>query len=160
MSLERYLKTEDGYRKYVELLESTPSAKRKTLLDSAKTENLLFAETAEKYILTVDRITHLPEMELTEVLGASSLTPAAVGVVLCSVEDTALREKLVAGLPRALSAKVILGMKENPTPEPSEVGSARLKFIKAARELEKQGKLDSVQIPRFTPGFFTSPKAA
>ncbi len=155
MSLERYLKSDEGFRKYVELLESMPATKRKALLDSAKSENPLFVETAEKYILTIERITRLPELELTEVLGAPGLKPEIVSIVICSVTDPAVKENLIHNVPRNLIFKVIQGMKDNPAPEPYDIGSARLQLITAARALEKRGKLESVQIPRFERGFFT-----
>ena len=75
MGLERYVGTDEGFRKYVELMESTPTKKRQQFLDLAKLENPVFAEAVVKYILTFDRITKLQEGELAEVLGAEGLKP-------------------------------------------------------------------------------------
>ena len=135
MSLERYLKDDQGFRKYVELLESTPPKKRQTLADLARKENALFVETAEKYLLTFDRITKLPEMELTEVLGAEGLKTEILAVAISTAEHPELKERLLQNLPRNLTAPVQLALKELPVPKPADIGAARLQLILKALEL-------------------------
>lgn len=159
MALDRYLKDEGGFRKYVELMEGMSSAKRKALMDAAKAENRVFVETAEQFIITFDRITKLPDMELTEVLGAAELKPEVIAVAIASVMDAGVREKLLKFIPRKLMPAITQELKENPEPKPYDIGASRLKLICAARELEKKGMLKSVLIPRFEKGFFEA-KAA
>jgi flagellar motor switch protein FliG len=156
MSLERYLKDDDGFRKYVELMESTPTAKRQSLMEAARKENAAFVDAAEKCLLTFDRITRLPEMELAEVLGANDLKPEIVAVAILSVPDLGLREQLTKSIPRASANNILLELKDRGEPKPAEVGGARLQLIKKARELEKAGKLASVQMPRFRSGHFAA----
>jgi flagellar motor switch protein FliG len=154
MSLERYLKDENGLRKYVQLMETTPPTKRKTLMDAGRAENSLFVETAEQYIITFEKITRLPEMELTEVLGDTGLKIDAVAAALLSIADTALREKLVALIPKKTMPFVVKQMQERPDPKLNEIGQARLAFIQKARELESEGKLKSLQLPLFPRDHF------
>lgn len=154
MGIDRYTKDDEGFRKYLELIESTPSAKRKAFLDSAKVENPKFAEAAEKYLLTFERILALPDLELTEVFGSRELKAAELAVGIASVEDVGIQEKIVKMVPRELSAAVLRLLKEDPNPKPYAVGIARLKIIQASRSLEKRGKLKSVQVPRFGAGYF------
>jgi len=154
MSLDRYLKDEEGFRKYVELMESMPTAKRQALMQAASRENAFFVETASKYILTFERITRLPELELTEVLGASDLKPQTIAVAINSVTDASTREKLIKHIPRNQMPAILQEISETQDPKPFDIGSARLQMIKKTRELEKEGKLESVQIPRFARGHF------
>ncbi len=159
MSLDRYLKDEMGFRKYIELMEGMATNKRQTMMETAKAENKLFVETAEKYLLTFDRITKLPTLELAEVLGAKGLKVEMLAVAILSVEDLGVREKLLGHVPRPLLPLLSQEMKDRPAPKPYDIGAARLQLIRTARELEKQGKLESMQIPRFDRHHFTA-KAA
>ncbi len=152
MALDRYIRDDDGFRKYLELLEGTPTQKRQALLENARAENPVFAAEAEKYLITFEKICRLPELELTEVLG--SLKPEHLAVGIASAEDAGLKEKLVTMVPRDLAPAVGRLLKENPTPKPYDVGGARLKWILAARGLEKSGKLKSIHVPQFGFGFF------
>ncbi len=154
MGVDRYIRDDEGFRKYIELIESTPTAKRQAFIDSAKAENPKFAEAAEKYMLTFERIINLPELELTEVFAAPELKPIEIAVAICSVEDMGIKEKITRFVPRAIAPKVHSEMKENPKPKTYDIGGARLKIILAARELEKRGKLKSVQVPKFGAGYF------
>jgi flagellar motor switch protein FliG len=154
MGVDRYSRDDEGFRKYVELIESTPTAKRQTFIDSAKAENPQFAEAAEKYMLTFERIVNLPEMEITEVFAAPELKADMIAVAICSVEDAGVKEKLTKHIPRTIAPRVHIEMKENPKPKAYDIGGARLKIIMAARDLEKRGKLKSMQIPKFGAGYF------
>lgn len=159
MSLERYLRDDKGFRKYVVLMETTAPAKRKTLMDAGRAENALFVETAEKYIITFEKITKLPDMELTELLGAPGLSVEAISTALMSVADLGHRERLVGLVPRKILPAVANDMKINTEPKPQAIGNARFQFIQKARELEEAGLLKSFQIPKFERDFFTK-KAA
>jgi flagellar motor switch protein FliG len=154
MSLDRYVRDDEGFRKYVELMEEMPTAKRGSMMEAAKKENPFFVETAAKYILTFERITNLPDLELTEVLGAPGLKPEVIAVGIVSVTDAEVRTKLLKHIPRNLASPVAQEMKDKPEPKAYDIGAARLQIIKKARELEKKGKLDSVQIPRFGHNYF------
>lgn len=156
MSLDRYLKDEAGFRRYVELMESTPTGKRQQIMATAKQENPLFVETAEKHILTFERILQLPALELTEVLGEKTLKAEALAVAILSITDPSQRQRVVDGIPRNISAAILLEMKDRPPPQAPEIGSARLQLIKKARELESRGKLKSVQLPKFAVGHFAN----
>ena len=95
-------------------------------------------------------------MELAEVLGANDLKPEIVAVAILSVPDLGLREQLTKSIPRASANNILLELKDRGEPKPAEVGGARLQLIKKARELEKAGKLASVQMPRFRSGHFAA----
>jgi flagellar motor switch protein FliG len=160
MSLERYLRDEGGFRKYVELMEEMPTAKRKTFMDAARTENALFVTEAEKYILTFDRITKLPEGELCEVFGGPGVTNSLLATAIASVPDAGVREHLLKHVPRRAVALVSQELKEFPEPKPFDVAASRLQLIKLTRELEKAGKLESIAIPRFRKEHFAGVKKA
>ena len=154
MAIERYVNNDEGFRKYVELMETTPPKKRQEFLTAAKAENPLFAENVEKYLITFEKITKLPEMELAEVFGAEGLKAEVIANAILSVQDPGLKESLLRFVPKKLAASVSLTMKDFPEPKPPEVGAARLTMIQAARELEKAGKLKTLLIPRFGEGYF------
>jgi len=155
MSLDRYLRDDNGFRKYVELMETTPTAKRRTLMDAARKENAVFVEAAEKFILTFERITQLPEMELAEVLGSAGLKPEVVAIAILSVSDTGARERMTNCIPRNMATPILLELKGRGEPKPTEIGSARLQLIQRARELERSGKLKSIQLPHFSLDYFS-----
>lgn len=154
MGIERYSGTDAGFRQYVELLETTPPKKRQEFLDAAKKENAAFAENIEKFIITFEKITKLPEMELAEVFGATGLKAEFMANAILSVQDSSVKDLLVKFVPRKMAAEVMLLMKDFPSPKPPEVGAARLAMIQTARKLEKEGKLKTLLIPRFGDGFF------
>lgn len=154
MSLDRYLKDEHGFRHYVELMENMPTAKRVAMMDAAKKENAAFVEAAEKYLLTFDRVCHLPELELPEVLGVPGLKSELIAIAIVSIEDASLRERVLKLVPRNRLPAVAQDMKDNPEPKPFDVSAARLQLIRTARECEKQGKLESMLIPHFEPAHF------
>ena len=154
MALDRYLKDEHGFRKYVELMESMPTSKREAMMSAAKAEHPLFVETAEKYVISFDRICRLPGMELTELLASPALKPEVIATAILSLEDTGLREKLLAQIPRNRQLLVNNELKDAPPPKPYDVGAARLTMIQATRALEKAGKLESLQIPHFSRDHF------
>jgi hypothetical protein len=156
MAIDRYLANDKGFRKYVELLETTPSRKRQQFLDAALKENRQFAEAAQACIITFERITKLPEMEIAEVMGAPGLKPEVMAAAILSVEDLGVQANLVKAIPRKIVGLVQAAMKDFPFPQPNEVGAARLAFIEAARALERQGLLVSFLIPRFGDGYFRS----
>ncbi len=154
MSIDRYVKDEHGFRKYVELMETMPTAKRQSMMSAAKAENPLFVETAEKYVITFDRICRLPDMELTELLSSTELKPEEIATAVLSLEDEGLKANILKQLPRNRSLLVNNELKDAPPPKPFDIGAARLKFIQQTRELEKAGKLESLQIPRFNRDHF------
>jgi len=154
MSLDRYLRDDEGFRKYVELIECMPLGKRQKFLEAAKPENPMFVAEAQKYIFTFERITRLPSLELTEVLGAIGLKPETIATAVASIEDESIKEMMLKHIPRNLLASVVQQLKEYPVPQPYDVGSARLQLIKKARELEKIGRLESMQIPHFSRDHF------
>lgn len=154
MGLERYVATDEGFRKYVELMETTPTGKRQKFLELAKAENPLFTETAVKYLLTFERITKLQEGELAEVLGAEGLKPEVIANAIGSVDDPQVKENMIRVVPRKIMAAVQLQLRDFPVPKPNDAGAARLQLIQTARALERDGKLKSVAIPRFGDGHF------
>jgi len=159
MAIDRYLANDEGFRKYVELLETTPPRKRQEFIDAAKLENPRFAEAVQSCIITFERITKLPEMEVAEVLSAPGLKPEMIATAIISVEDQALRASLVKAIPRKQAGLVQASMKDFPDPKPNEIGAARLAFIQAARALERKGVLASFLMPRFGDGHFRTKSA-
>lgn len=160
MSIERYLKDDLSFRKYVELMETTPTAKRQKFIEAAKQENAAFAGAVEKYLITFTALLSLPEMEQAEVFGSEELKPEVIANAISSVTDSAIKEKLSKMIPKKFALQIQMQMKDNPSPKPDQIGAARLQVIQQARKLEKEGKLKSLQIPQFGNGYFTKPSKA
>ena len=154
MGVDRYTKDDEGFRKYLELIESTPTQKRNNFLENARSENPIFGAAAEKYIITFEKILALSELELTEVFGAKELKPTELATGIASIDDVGIKEKVTKMIPREMQPAVIQLLKENPNPKAYDIGGARLKIIQAARSLEKRGKLKSIQVPQFGAGYF------
>lgn len=151
MSILRYLKDKDGLRAYVIFLEEMTPTKRNRFASTAKDENPRFVEKALSCVLTFERFTQLPDMELTEVL--AGVAPKMIAYAIKSLDDKA-RERVQKLIPT--SKRIEVKSYEADNPSVAEQNTARFSCIKHARELEKKGLLKSIQIPNIQIGEFTS----
>ena len=64
----RYKRDPDGFRKLVELLETTPKERRERMIEVGKKEDYDYTEKALSYLMTFKDILEMKDEELAEVL--------------------------------------------------------------------------------------------
>jgi len=130
----RFKRSPDGFRKLVELLETTPMSRRQKMIDIGMAEDPEYTRRALEMVMTFKDVIGLPEMELAEVCAKAPPRLLAYALNLAD-EDTKTRF-LRCSKPRvAAEVKDYLDVKVGPT----EVGGAQLKVVETARELERRG---------------------
>ncbi|MCM0605583.1 MAG: hypothetical protein KA715_05785 [Xanthomonadaceae bacterium] len=139
----RYKRDQDGFRKLVELLESTPMSKRERMIDVGMEEDPEFTQKALGYCIAFEDIIALPDMELAEITSACPprMTGLAIAELGADVKARFLKNtmpKFVQEIKDAMEEKVHM----------REVGGAKLKLITTARDLERKGHIKLKQIPR------------
>ncbi len=138
----RYKQNPDGFRKLVELLETTPPSRRQRMIDAGLAEDSRYTNQALQYVMEFRDIIGLPDSELAEVLARS---PARiVAYAICGLEE-AQRSRFLKCVPVKLMGEVkdFLDVKALPT----DVSGARIKLISIARELERIGLVKTKAIP-------------
>jgi flagellar motor switch protein FliG len=138
----RFKRTSDGFRKLVELLETTPAVRRKKMIDVGMAEDPDYTERALALVLNFEDILNLPEMELAELCGATQPRTLAIAI---SQQPAETKDRFVkcCKLPVAVELRDYLGMEV----KLREVGAAQLKVIEVARSLERKGFLKTKRIP-------------
>jgi flagellar motor switch protein FliG len=139
----RFKKNPDGLRQLVELLESTPAARRQKMIEVGMEEDPEYTKKALGYMFTFEDILKLPDEELAEVLGQTPgrITAIAIYSAAQEVKDRFLAKappKVATEIKEHLSATGIL---------PAHIGGGQMKLIEAARKLEKRGFVKTKRIP-------------
>lgn len=130
----RFKRSPDGFRKLVELLETTPASRRQKMIDVGMAEDPEYTRRALEMVMTFKDITELPDMELAEVCAKASPRMLAYALNLAN-EETKTRF-LKCSKPRvAAEVRDLLGSKIGV----AEVGGAQLKIVETARDLERRG---------------------
>lgn len=138
----RYKRSPEGFRQLVELLESTPAARRQKLIDAGMAEDGEFTEKALRYIYSFQDIIDLPEPELAEVL--TKANPRMIGLsVSQSAED--IQAKFLRCAPRKQQIEIRDYMEHKVSLR--EVGGAQMNLIATTRELERMGRVLTKKIP-------------
>ena len=68
----RFKRSPEGFRKLVELLESTPPSRRQKMIDVGMEEDAEYTNRALQYVMNFDDIIKLPDTELAEVCAKGS----------------------------------------------------------------------------------------
>lgn len=139
----RYKREPDGFRKLVELLESTPLSKRERMIDVGMEEDPEYTQKALSYCISFEDILTISDMELAEITSACPprMTGLAIAGLSQEIKDRFLKNtmpKFVQDIRDAMEEKAPL----------REVGGAKLKLITTARSLEHKGFIKLKQIPR------------
>jgi flagellar motor switch protein FliG len=138
----RFKRDHDGFRKLVELLESTPASRRQKMIDVGMEEDADYTTKAMQYILDFQDIIDLPEMELAEVCAKAPprMIAYAISQLSQDVQDRFLKvcKPKVLGEVRDLMV-VQVGLRE--------IGGAQIRVIESARELERAGYVRTKRIP-------------
>ncbi len=130
----RYKQDPEGFRKLVELLETTPTARRQKMIDVGMTEDPEYTERAVKLMMNFQDILELPEPELAEVCATAQ--PRTIAMAISQLPpETKDRFLRCCKPPVAIGVRDYFGM----APTLSEIGGAQLKMIEVARSLEKRG---------------------
>ncbi len=142
----RFKRSPEGFRSLVELVETTPSARRKKMIEVGQQEDPEFTSLVLEYVITFETILSLPEMELAELL---SKAPARVIALATKNADDAVKTSWLRCAPARIAAEV----KDlwNMNVGLAEVGGAQLKLIEATRQLEKKGLIRTKKIPDSMP---------
>ncbi len=138
----RFKKNPSGLRALVELLETTPAARRQHMLQVGMEEDPEYTKEALKYVYTFEDILHLSDMELAELLSVAP--PRTAAYALFGVdEETKLKFIKNCKPPQAAEIKDFLLAKITSR----EAGGAQLKLIEYTRSLEKKGFVKAKRIP-------------
>jgi flagellar motor switch protein FliG len=135
-------KGQEGFRELVQLLETTPIARRERMIEVGRQEDPAYTEQALQFMLTFEDLTKLPDLELAELLAKA---PArTIAYALMNSEQDVIERFLRNGqVSVAAEVRDYLGTKVGPR----EIGGARLKLIEFARRLEQRGLLSVKRIP-------------
>jgi len=138
----RFKKDHDGFRKLVELLESTGPTKQKRMIDVGMEEDSEYTLKALEYTLKFEDVGHLNDPELMELTGVA---PArVVAYAFRNVEDSE-HQRLLRLCPPATRNEV-RDCREMEIKN-IEINGAQLKLITFLRQLEKRGKVKAKRIP-------------
>ncbi len=139
----RYKKDPEGFRKLVELLESTPMSRRQRMIDVGMQEDPRYTENALQYVLNFQDVIDLPDLELAEVLAA---TPARfVGLAIHAASDEIKKRFLSKSQPKAVpEIKEVL---ETTNVTKLEIGAGQMKLISSTRLMERRGYVKTKHIP-------------
>lgn len=142
----RYKRDPEGFRRLVELLESTPKSRRQKMIDVGMVEDPDYTLKALDYLMGFEDILKLPDMELAELLAKAP--PKMTGYAIHGMAKEIL-DRFVKNSKPQIAAEIrdYAEVKVGPT----EMGGAQLKLITVARELEKRGFIKTKKIPSSAP---------
>jgi flagellar motor switch protein FliG len=138
----RYKQSPEGFRKLVELLETTPMSRRQKMIDAGLAEDSRYTNQALQYVMEFKDILGLPDSELAEVLARSP--GRIVAYALSGLEQTH-RDRFLKCVPPKLMSEVKDFLDARPLP--TDISGARYKLITVARELERVGLVKTKAIP-------------
>lgn len=143
MSIYRRYKTAPGgFRKLVELFESTPPERRKKMIDAGMAEDSAYTRKALQYLMDFDDVIKLPDMELAEVVNQ---TPARVLFYAISTLDAPNKDRFLSTALPKMRGELNNLLDEKCSAR--DVSGARYKVVSIARELEKKGYVKTKIIP-------------
>lgn len=140
--LSAYKQNVTGFRKFVQLLESTDHATIFKAFSEAAIEDLDFLNTALKYVITFDVIGTMDDRQLSVAFG--KYDPELIAQAISHIEADE-RQPLIDRLPDDLRKRVGLALKGNCSEEDNIKAYERL--VLHLRELERARKIDLQRIP-------------
>ena len=138
----RFKRDQDGFRKLVELLESTPLSRRQKMVEVGMEEDAEFTQKALEYVMSFEDVIRLPDLELAEVC---SKAPARMLAYALGPQPSEVKDRFLRCSPPRIAAEVrdFLDVKVGPR----EVSGAEIKVIETAREMERKGFVRTKKIP-------------
>lgn len=139
----RFKKQLDGLRQLVELLETTPIARRQNMIDVGMKEDPTYTQTALQYVLNFTDVLQLPDLELAELL--SEVPPRFIALAIHAAGED-VKNRFLSKCPNKSVGEVkeLLGTSGVSM---SQIGSAQMKLIETTRRLEKKGLVKTKRIP-------------
>lgn len=138
----RYKRNADGFRKLVELWESTPVTRRQKMIEVGRAEDSYFVDQVLSYMMTFEDILKMSDFELAEL---TAVAPGRTIAFALHGADELTRERFIKNAKPQIGAEIrdCLKMKIGPR----EIGGAQLKLVEKARELERKGLIQTKKIP-------------
>lgn len=140
----RYKRQPDGFRALVELLESTPSLRRKKMIDVGRIEDPDYTEDALRHMMSFEDILGMPDMELAEVVAEAP--PKMTAFAIAKASD-AIKTRFVRCASPQRAAEIRDFLDEATNLGAADRGGAQLKVVEAARALERRGVIRTKRIP-------------
>jgi flagellar motor switch protein FliG len=138
----RFKRNPDGFRKLVELLESTAASRRQKMIDVGMEEDPDYTKKALEYVLEFEDVVRLPEAELCEV--CAKAPPRMLGYAVNQQPEEIQQKFLRCSKPAvAVEIRDFFDAKLGAI----EISGARLKIIETTRELERKGLVQTKKIP-------------
>ena len=140
----RYKRDPDGFRKLVELLESTPKERRQKMIDVGMAEDPDYTQKALSYMMSFQDILTLPDTELAEVV--TKAPPQMTAFAISKLDET-VKDKFVRCA--QIKPQVMAAIRDYMEADVSihQIGGAQLKLVMTARELERAGLVRTKKIP-------------
>ncbi len=139
----RFKKNPDGLRQLIELLETTPAARRKKMIDVGMIEDASYTQKALEYMMTFEDVLKLSDLELTQLI---TDTPARlIGCAIYTCTDEIKNRFLNRSTPAI--ANEIKEILETPNISAAQIGSGQLKLTSQLRQLEKRGFTQYKRVP-------------
>jgi flagellar motor switch protein FliG len=138
----RFKRSSEGFRQLVELWESTPSDRRKKMIDIGMQEDPEFTKKAMECMMTFEDILKMNDMEIAELVAKAP--PRVVAYAIHGIDEAAQQRFLKNAKPQIM-AQIRDGLMANIGPR--EIGGARLSLVIAARGLEHAGFIQTKKIP-------------
>ena len=88
----RFKRDPDGFRKLIELWETTPILRRQKMIDIGMSEDAVYTEKVLKYIMTFEDVIQLPDVELAELMAAA---PARITGYAISLSGTEVQQRFL-----------------------------------------------------------------
>ncbi len=139
----RFKKNPDGFRKIVELIETTPPSRRQKMIDVGMQEDPAYTEKILQYTLNFNDIVELSDLELSEVLAHA---PAMLIAYAIHKVDLPIQQRFLARS-TPIAAAEIKEYLETPNITPIQIGAGQTKLIEVTRILERKGILTTKRIP-------------
>ena len=139
----RFKRDPDGFRKLIELLETTPAMRRQKMIDVGMAEDPVYTEKVLGYILTFEDLIHLPDLEMAELVKASPARMVGYAIAKSppDVQSRFLKNTTAGGADEIQTYVDASGVGLR------EIGGAQLKLIEIARRLEKRSLIKTKRIP-------------
>ena len=138
----RYKRDPIGFRNLVELLETTPVARRQKMIDVGMAEDPVYTQQALQYMLSFEDVLNLSDLELAEVVAAAPPRMTAYAVSRASEE---IQSRFIRNAPFSLMGEIRDCVQVRVSLR--EVGGAQLRLVSITRQLEKQGLIQTKRIP-------------
>jgi flagellar motor switch protein FliG len=138
----RFKREKDGLRHLVELLEVTPSDRRKRMIDVGMKEDPDYTKLAMSFMMTFSDILEFSDLELAELINQTPgrVTGLAISLSPEEVKVRFLKNSQIKRIGEIREAMEIAS-------SPSTVAGAQLRLVGFARELERKGKVRVKKIP-------------